>query len=106
MIPQEAQKSIDEIKTPSNRLLIIFLVLSVGTLFTIIIRLTASNDSRYEKEILELRRDKAMVIKENDSLKRADAIRDRLENIALKEKIRWQDSIKNILENIINQKKR
>ena len=94
MLPQEIKKPIDDLQSPSNKILIICLLLAIIFLSGIYYRRAEKmandceeRDKRYNRSI--------------DSLFQVIIYKTDMENARLRDKDRWQDSVKLILQNEI-----
>lgn len=96
MIPKDLQKPIDEIKTPSNKILIICLILAIVFLGTFLVSGIRNSDKhcKSEKEALKV---------ENARLNKFLLDRVEEDNKWLKKRQAYIDSI-TILTNYLNQK--
>ena len=94
MLPKELKKPIDDLQSPSNKILVVCLILAIiflsGVYYTNAERTTrecAEKDLRQERVI--------------DSLFQVIIYKTDLENERLRNKDKWQDSVKYILQNEI-----
>lgn len=97
-LPKVLKENIDEIKTPSNRVLIISLFLALITVCTFYYASITAEQRDAKKEI---RRLNSIIDKlTKDALLKAEA-----ESVTLRAAAVWQDSIRRSLEHIVNLKK-
>lgn len=107
MLPPELKAATDEIKTPSNRILVIVLITAVTSLFGVIIKMYTSGNTRTDEtaKIYQLSEKKCLeealrLRIENDNLKYLAITKSNEDNVRLTNKIAFQDSVKNALENL------
>lgn len=99
MLPQEITKSVDEIKTPSNRVLVLVLLVSISIVTTAYYKVTQARLNDCESHSMKT----DMVV---DSLRREINSRTDAENTRLIKRVAWQDSVKQVLQDIIDKQKR
>lgn len=102
MLPTEVRKDIRQIKDVGLRILVTVLLLAICTITTAYYRVTRErlNDcedrgNKQDKIIENLKR-------KVDSLMNADFIKSEAENARLKNRVAWQDSIKQVLQSVID----
>lgn len=96
-LPKELVEPIDEIKTPSNKILIIVLILSCISLTSVVAYVSRQQLSDKNKQITELKI-------ANERMNKYISDRNEADNKILKEKILYYDSIINITNSLINKK--
>lgn len=109
MVPEnvikDVSKNINELPTPWGRILVRVLILSVAVLASVYY---ASTKGRLE-ECENRGKDQGITITglrhEIDSLKASDLLKSEAENQRLKNRVSWQDSIKEVLQGIIDQQR-
>lgn len=94
MLPKELKKPIDDLESPSNKILVICLILAIIFLSWIYYTNAERVTSEYERK--EIRQERTI-----DSLFQVIIYKTDVENERLRNKDRWQDSVKLILQNEI-----
>jgi len=99
-LPKEITKNIDEIKTPSNRVLVISLFLAVIILFVLLIRVLSGSNEDNKEELKAERRDKTRLQRENDSLRFVLIQGILADNERLRNKAEYKDTVIDNLQSI------
>lgn len=94
MLPQEIKKPIDDLQSPSNKILIICLLLAIIFLSGVYYR-------RAEKIATDCEEKEKRYNRSIDSLFQVIIYKTDMENTRLRDKDKWQDSVKLILQNEI-----
>lgn len=94
MLPKELKKPIDDLESPSNKILVVCLILAIIFLSWVYY----TNAERVTKDCgdKDLRQERVI-----DSLFQVIILKTDMENERLRNKDRWQDSVKYILQNEI-----
>lgn len=91
MLPKEITKNVDEIKTPSNRVLVIVLLIAVSALSTLYLK---SVSNRYNDCSEEVK------VKDHkiDSMQNVSRVRDDSDNVREKRQHDWDQALLKALE--------
>ena len=101
MLPRELKKPIDDLQSPSNKILIVCLILAIIFLAGVIIQILSSNTKDCADNGLKQERAIEKQARVIDSLFQVIIYKTDKENERLMNKDRWQDSVKYILQNEI-----
>ena len=101
MLPRELKKPIDDLQSPSNKILIVCLILAIIFLAGVIIHILSSNTKDCADKGLKQERAIEKQARVIDSLFQVIIYKTDKENERLMNKDRWQDSVKYILQNEI-----
>lgn len=97
-LPTEITKPLDEIKTPSNRLLVVILILAVIVLFGLLINNLNGNSNENKEEKKEEHVDNIRLRRENDSLRFTLLQYILADNERLRDKSKGKDTVINNLQ--------
>ena len=101
MLPRELKKPIDDLQSPSNKILVVCLILAIIFLAGVIIQILSSNTKDCADKGLKQERAIEKQARVIDSLFQVIIYKTDKENERLMNKDRWQDSVKYILQNEI-----
>ena len=101
MLPEEVKKPLDDIKSPSNKILVTVLLLAVITLFGIFVAEIKAINAVKDQQIMELKKDLKECNERNALLAKKDQERTDADNERLKNKVEQKDSIINALKNAV-----
>lgn len=101
MLPKELLKPVDDLNSPSNKILVVSLILAIIFLSGVIIQILSGNTKDCADK--GLKQERAIEKQERviDSLFQVIISKTDTENERLRNKDRWQDSVKFILQNEI-----
>ena len=94
MLPKDLKRPIDDLESPSNRILVVCLLLAI-------IFLSGIYYSNAEKMATECAERTAKQTRTIDSLFQVISFKTDMEIEILSNKVKWQDSVKNVLQNEI-----
>ena len=98
MLPRELKKPIDDLQSPSNKILIVCLILAIIFLVGVVIQILSSNTKDCADNGLKQERKIEKQARVIDSLVQVIMYKTDKENELLMNKVRWQDSVKYILQ--------
>lgn len=100
MIPPELKKPLDEIKTPSNRILLICLILAIVSLGTVIGYLWKGNDKNLKRELSQQEAENLALKDEVKRLTKYIFDKQEEDNQRLKKREAYMDSIINVTKSL------
>lgn len=104
-LPQDVKKDIRKLPGAGVRLLVWLLLLAICTISTAYYRTTRERlnecENRGNRQDITIEKLNQKI----DSLKMADFIKTETENVRLKNRVAWQDSIKQVLQSIIDRQR-